>query len=143
VKVKANKNSKSEAKNHKDKKHKEGSGTPFPGITVTGGIPSPNPAAVTTGEAIPFANTDPTDYYLQLFVNGNHPAVDVLLPKSSPMGTVTLMADPDATNGTRCSYNVIATTQSRSAKAGPPAAGGSHVIVITSSIAAKAKAAAG
>lgn len=143
MKAKANKNAKSEAKSHKDKKHKEGLGTPFPGITVTGGIPSPNPAAVTTGEAIPFANTDPTDYYLQLFVNGNHPAVDVFLPKSSPMGTVTLMADPDATNGTHCSYNVIATTQNKPAKGGPPAAGGSHVIVITSGTAAKAKAAAG
>jgi hypothetical protein len=143
VKAKPNKNSKSGEKNHKGKKHKEGSGTPFPGITVTGGIPSPNPAAVTTGEAIPFANTDATDYYIQLFVNGNHPAVDVFLPKSSAMGTVTLMADPDATNGTHCTYNVIATTQSKAAKTGPPATGGSHVIVITSSVAAKAKAAAG
>jgi hypothetical protein len=145
VKSKAKKKSSAGPKKIKGKQHKAASGTPFPGITVTNGIPSPNPASVPAGELIPFANTDPTDYCIQLFVHGNHPAVDVLLPKQSPMGTVKLMADPDATNGTQCTYNLIPTVQLQ-AGAIPdkvPAAGGTHVIVITSSVASKAAAAAG
>jgi hypothetical protein len=145
VKSKAKKKSSAGTKKIKGKQHKSTSGTPFPGITVTNGIPSPNPASVPAGELIPFENTDPTDYYIQLFVHGNHPAVDVLLPKLSPMGTVKLMADPHATNGTQCTYNLIPTVQLRASGtlASQPTAGGTHVIVITSSVASKAAAAAG
>jgi hypothetical protein len=105
-------------------------------ITVSGGVGVPDPCTVYPGELIHFMNDDNQDYLIELFVDENHPVVDVLLPA---LGDCRLMAEPNAKDGDKCAYNLVPTVL----KKATPAGGGSHTIIISSGTKAAAKAAAG
>lgn len=92
-------------------------------LTVTNGVPSPDPATIPTSTPITVQNNDDTDYLVELFTNGNdkHVAIAVILPAN---GSFQFESFPGENANQKCYYNVIA-VQGR-----PTADSGTHVIVI-------------
>ncbi len=108
----------------------------YANVTVTNGVGTPNPVTVEPGELIHFSNEDNQDYLIELFINGMHPIVSVLLPA---LGDTRLMAEARAKNGERCTYDLLPTALKMKAIGG--AGGGTHTIIISSGIAESAKSA--
>lgn len=106
----------------------------FANVTVTDGVGTPNPVTVEPGELIHFSNEDNQDYLIELFINGMHPIVAMLLPA---LGDARLMAEPRAKNGERCTYDLLPTAL----KMKPAGGGGTHTIIISSGTAESAKSA--
>jgi hypothetical protein len=106
----------------------------FANVTVTDGVGTPNPVTVEPGELIHFSNEDNQDYLIELFINGMHPVVAMLLPA---LGDARLMAEPRAKDGDRCTYDLVPTTL----KMKPAGGGGTHTIIISSGAAESAKSA--
>ena len=106
----------------------------FANVTVTDGVGTPNPVTVEPGELIHFSNEDNQDYLIELFINGMHPIVAMLLPA---LGDARLMAEPRAKNGDRCTYDLLPTAL----KMKPAGGGGTHTIIISSGTAESAKSA--
>jgi hypothetical protein len=106
----------------------------YANVTVTNGVGTPNPVTVEPGELIHFSNEDNQDYLIELFINGMHPIVSMLLPA---LGDARLMADPRAKNGERCTYDLLPTAL----KMKPAGGGGTHTIIISSGAAESVKSA--
>lgn len=106
----------------------------YANVTVTSGVGTPNPVTVEPGELIHFSNEDNQDYLIELFINGMHPIVAMLLPA---LGDARLMADPRAKNGERCTYDLLPTAL----KMKPAGGGGTHTIIISSGAAQSVKSA--
>ena len=104
----------------------------YANVTVTSGVGTPNPVTVEPGELIHFSNEDNQDYLIELFINGMHPIVAMLLPA---LGDARLMADPRAKNGERCTYDLLPTAL----KMKPAGGGGTHTIIISSGAAESVK----
>jgi hypothetical protein len=110
----------------------------YANVTVTGGVGAPNPVTVAPGELLHFSNNDNEDYLIELFINGMHPIVAMLLPA---LGDARLMADSHAKNGDRCAYDLVPTALQNKGKVGG-GGGGTHTIIISSGSAESIKAAA-
>src|SRR5215813_3644646 len=80
--------------------------TPVP-VTITNGIPSPDPVSMSNGGQLQFTNADNTPYMLEFWSKGNdkHAAVSVVIQAN---GTVTVQANPGTGDqNTTCRYNVL------------------------------------
>ena len=106
----------------------------YANVTVTSGVGTPNPVTVEPGELIHFSNEDNQDYLIELFINGMHPIVAMLLPA---LGDARLMAEPRAKDGERCTYDLLPTAL----KMKPAGGGGTHTIIISSGVAESVKSA--
>lgn len=99
--------------------------TPGP-VTVSRGIPSPDPVNIASSGRLVFNNSDSTPYLIQLWTHANdkHATVCIYLPAN---GSVTLQGDPDNPNSS-CPYNLLTTT----GRGVNPTAEGGHSIIIGS-----------
>ena len=98
------------------------------GVTVTNGIPSPNPVSIANGGQVLFSNADNIKYLLEFWTKGNdkHAAVSVVLPA---LGTVLVQANSGANDqNTTCNYNVLTLAGDPT----DPADGGTKSIIIGS-----------
>jgi hypothetical protein len=95
-------------------------------VTVTNGMPAPDPAPITSTGTVQFNNNDSKNYLIELWDHGNasHAAVCIYLPAN---GSVTFMADPSDPNA-KCHYNLLTT----SGQPTDPTGGGGHTIIIGS-----------
>ena len=73
-------------------------------VTVTNGVPYPDPAKVMAKDMITFS-ADGTDYLIEFQRKGNpkHDPMCAVLPAN---GSVSLQADPNDQNGT-CNYRIL------------------------------------
>lgn len=92
-------------------------------VTVTGGIPSPDPVTITSSEALRFENKDANPYLIVLFLSAS-PVLAIYLPAN---GNVIFRAAPSIINA-QTTYNLI----TLSGQDSDPADTGSHVIIIGS-----------
>jgi hypothetical protein len=92
-------------------------------VTVTSGIPSPDPVTITSADALRFENKDTVPYLIVLFLSAS-PVLAIYLPAS---GNVIFRAAPSIING-QTTYNIV----TLSGQDRDPADTGSHVIIIGS-----------
>jgi hypothetical protein len=98
-------------------------------ITITGGVPDQPTSYVNVGGTVRFDNSDSTDYRIRLWEKKHrkHPLVDVFLPA---VGSITLMADPNAKKKDECRYDLLPTNLLKPSEGGVAASGGGGKIII-------------
>lgn len=98
-------------------------------ITITGGQPDQPISYVNLEGTVRFDNSDSMDYRIRLWEKKHrkHPLIDVLLPA---VGSITLMADPNAKKKDECRYDVLPTNLLKPSEGGIAASGGGGKIII-------------
>jgi hypothetical protein len=102
------------AKIQTDEESRAGDPPPFEKqvtITIEGGNPSPANVSVVRGGIVRFTNTDPQDYVIRLFVQGDRiaPDVDQFLP-SFDSRTLVAGLELEPNEESTCVYEVIETS---------------------------------